>query len=168
MKVLFRPMTKDDWTQVAEIYKQGIETKNATFETEIPTWDKWDSAHIKTCRIVVTIEDSIAGWAALVPVSGRKVYSGVGEVSIYVSNRFKGLRIGTMLLDKLVIESEIEGFWTLQALIFPENTASLKMHKNQGFRIVGYRENIGKMDGIWRDTILLERRSKKIGTQPDN
>jgi len=163
MEVIFRPMTKDDWKQVAEIYKQGIDTWNATFETEIPDWSKWDSGHLKTCRIVATIENSVEGWAALVPVSSRKVYSGVGEVSIYVSNKFKGLRIGTKLLEKLIAGSESEGFWTLQAGIFPENTASIKMHQNHGFRIVGSREKIGLMNGIWRNTLLLERRSTSVG-----
>lgn len=157
-------MTDDDWSQVAEIYKQGIETKNATFATEIPSWDNWNSTHIKTCRIVATVENSFAAWAALVPVSARKVYSGVGEVSIYVSDKFKGLGVGTKLLEKLIAESEKDGFWTLQAVIFPENAASLKMHINNGFRIIGSREKIGQMNEIWRDTILLERRSKRIGT----
>ena len=159
-------MIKEDWDQVAEIFRQGIETGNATFETQIPSWDKWDLTHVQSCRIVATIENVVVGWAALIPVSARKVYAGVGEVSIYISNKYKGLKIGTRLLKKLIEESETEGFWTLQAGIFPENTASIQLHQNHGFRIIGYREKIGLMSGIWRDTILLERRSKKIGTQP--
>jgi len=159
-EAVLRPMSAEDWSQVAEIYRQGIETKNATFETQIPDWEKWDSSHVGSCRIVATIQNSIVGWAALVPVSARKVYRGVGEISIYVSSKNKGSGIGTKLLEELITESEKAGFWTLQAGIFPENTASLKMHQNHGFRIVGYREKIGKMDGIWRDTMLLERRSK--------
>lgn len=154
-------MIRDDWDQVAEIFRQGIETGNATFETQIPSWEKWDSAHIQSCRIVATIENVVIGWAALVPVSSRKVYAGVGEISIYISNRYQGLKIGTRLLERLIDESEKEGFWTLQAGIFPENKASIKLHQNHGFRIVGYREKIGQMKGVWRDTILLERRSKK-------
>lgn len=165
MEVEFRPMIRDDWDQVAEIYRQGIETQNATFETQIPSWEIWDLAHVQSCRIVATIENVVVGWAALIPVSARKVYAGVGEVSIYISNKYKSLRIGTRLLNKLIEESEKEGFWTLQAVIFAENTASLNLHQNLGFRIIGYREKIGQMKGIWRDTILLERRSKKIGTQ---
>lgn len=162
METKFRPMTEFDWNQVANIFRQGIETGNATFETQIPSWDKWDAAHIKTCRIVATLQNIVAGWAALIPVSSRRVYAGVGEVSIYISNDYKGQKIGTLLLKKLIEESESNGFWTLQAGIFPENTISLKLHQNNGFRIVGYRDKIGQMDGIWRDTVLLERRSKKI------
>jgi L-amino acid N-acyltransferase YncA len=163
MEILFRPMTEDDWTSVVEIYRQGIETKNATFESEIPTWDLWDSSHLKTCRILATIDNSIVAWAALLPVSKRKVYSGVAEISIYVSNLYKGLGIGSILLEKLLIDSEKEGFWTLQAVIFPENAASLKIHQDLGFRKVGIRERIGNMEGVWRDTILLERRSMIAG-----
>ncbi|MGB8489465.1 MAG: N-acetyltransferase family protein [Bacteroidales bacterium] len=166
MEVEFRPMVKDDWDQVSEIFRQGIETQNATFETQVPSWEKWDLAHVQSCRIVATIENVVVGWAALIPVSARKVYAGVGEVSIYISNKYKGLKIGTWLLDRLIEESEQEGFWTLQAGIFTENTASINLHQNLGFRIIGYREKIGQMKGIWRDTVLLERRSKKTGTQP--
>lgn len=163
MKVAFRPMREEDWISVAEIYRQGIETGNATFEMEIPAWDKWDSSHLRTCRIVATIGKSIVAWAALVPVSKRKVYSGVAEISIYVSDKYQGHGIGTRLLENLITKSEKEGFWTLQAVIFPENIVSLKIHQDLGFRKVGFREKIGKMDGNWRETILLERRSKIAG-----
>ncbi|MCX6261841.1 MAG: GNAT family N-acetyltransferase [Bacteroidia bacterium] len=163
MNIVFRPMKKDDWISVAEIYRQGIESGNATFQRDIPTWDEWNQGHINTCRIVVSIDNEIAGWAALTPVSGRCVYAGIAEVSVYVSNQFKGQKIGTRLLERLISESEKEGYWTLQASIFPENKASLKIHYNLGFRNVGFREKIGKMNDIWRDTILLERRSKKVG-----
>jgi phosphinothricin acetyltransferase len=163
MNIVFRSMKKDDWISVAEIYRQGIESGNATFQRDIPTWNEWNSGHINTCRIVASIENEIAGWAALTPVSGRCVYAGVAEVSVYVSNQFKGQKIGTRLLERLISESEKEGYWTLQASIFPENRASLKIHYNLGFRNVGFREKIGKMNDIWRDTILLERRSKKVG-----
>jgi L-amino acid N-acyltransferase YncA len=161
MEVIFRPMIEADWPQVVEIYKQGIDTGNATFETEIPNWDKWNSGHIQACRIVAVTENEIIGWAALVPVSTRKVYSGVAEVSIYISNKYQGLKIGSKLLKQLIEESEKNGFWTLQAGIFPQNKSSLKIHQNNGFRIVGFREKIGQMKGMWRDTVLLERRSKK-------
>ena len=163
MNIVFRSMKKDDWISVAEIYRQGIESGNATFQRDIPTWDEWDSGHIKTCRIVASINNEIAGWATLTSVSGRLVYAGVAEISVYVSNLFKGQKIGTQLLERLISESEKEGYWTLQAAIFPENKASLKIHLNLGFRNVGFREKIGKMSDIWRDTILLERRSQKVG-----
>ena len=164
MEINLRSLQESDWISVAEIYRQGIETNNATFQKEIPTWDIWDSAHIKTCRIVACLDNEIIGWAALSPVSGRCVYAGVAEVSVYVSNQYKGRKVGTKLLERLISESESGGFWTLQAGIFPENLASLKTHEKLGFRTVGYREKIGKMDNTWRDTILLERRSKIIGT----
>ncbi len=163
MKINFRPMTADDWTNVAEIYKQGIETGNATFQQEIPTWDDWNNGHIKSCRIISEINNEIVGWAALTAISGRCVYAGVAEVSVYIANKYRGQKIGTKLLDKLIIESENEKLWTLQAGIFPENFASLKIHEELGFRKIGHREKIGKMNGIWRDTVLLERRSKLIG-----
>jgi L-amino acid N-acyltransferase YncA len=163
MDIKLRPLKEEDWPHVAEIYKQGIETGNATFQKDIPTWDAWDSGHLKACRIVATYGDEIIGWAALTQVSGRCVYAGVAEVSVYVASRYKGQKVGTRLLESLVSESESEGFWTLQAGIFPENTASLKLHENFGFRKVGFREKIGKMNNIWRDTILLERRSKIAG-----
>lgn len=156
-------MTADDWTNVAEIYRQGIETGNATFQQEIPTWDEWNNGHIKSCRIVAEIDNEIVGWAALSAVSGRCVYAGVAEVSVYVANKYRGQKIGTKLLEKLITESENEKLWTLQASIFPENIASLKIHEEHGFRKIGHREKIGKMNGIWRDTVLLERRSRIIG-----
>jgi L-amino acid N-acyltransferase YncA len=155
-------MVPDDWIQVASIYKEGIETGNATFEKNVPSWDEWDKAHLRSCRFVAEADGLVAGWASLTPVSGRCVYAGVAEVSVYVSERFKGQKIGTGLLEALITRSENEGFWTLQAGIFRENAVSLKIHKNLGFREVGYREKIGKMDGLWRDTILLERRSRSI------
>lgn len=163
MKINFRPMTADDWTNVAEIYRQGIETGNATFQQETPTWDDWNNGHIKSCRFVAVIENEIVGWAALTAVSARCVYAGVAEVSVYISHKYRGEKIGTKLLDKLISESENEKLWTLQAGIFPENIASLKIHEELGFRKIGNREKIGKMNGSWRDTVLLERRSKVIG-----
>jgi L-amino acid N-acyltransferase YncA len=164
MKIKFRSMTTGDWDEVAEIYLEGIKTSNATFEKEIPLREAWDSNHLKTCRIVATIDNRVVGWAALSPVSGRCVYGGVAEVSVYVSEQYKGQKIGTRLLEQLVSESENAGLWTLQAGVFPENIASIKIHEKVGFRQVGYREKIGKMDSVWRDTILLERRSKVTGT----
>jgi L-amino acid N-acyltransferase YncA len=162
-KIHFRPMLHEDWLSVAQIYRQGIETGNATFQQFVPSWEEWNNSHLKTCRIIAMTENEIVGWAALSPVSGRCVYSGVAEVSVYISNNYKGQKIGTKLLNELITESEKEEFWTLQAGIFPENEPSLKIHLNTGFRQVGYREKIGKMSGKWRNTILLERRSKTIG-----
>jgi L-amino acid N-acyltransferase YncA len=156
-------MRKSDWNQVADIYREGIATGNATFQKDVPSWEEWDANHIEAGRIVVRSEDSIVGWAAMSPVSSRCVYRGVAEVSVYVSTRHAGQGIGSQLLDALIEASEQEGYWTLQSGIFPENRASIKLHEKHGFRIVGHREKIGKMDGIWRNTVLLERRSKFIG-----
>lgn len=161
--IVFREIKQEDWEVVSKIYKEGIETGNATFQTEIPQWEIWDKEHIKTCRIVAVVNNQIAAWAALTNVSGRCVYAGVAEVSVYVSNEFRGRKIGEQILGKLISESEKEDIWTLQAGIFPENLASIKIHKNQGFREIGYREKIGKMNGTWRNTVLLERRSKIVG-----
>ncbi|WP_332034093.1 GNAT family N-acetyltransferase [Kaistella sp.] len=163
MEIIFRPMTADDWKNVSEIYRQGIETGNATFQQEIPTYTDWDNGHLKNCRIVAIKDNEVAGWAALTPISGRCVYAGVAEVSVYVADKNRGHKIGHKLLEKLIIESENEKLWTLQAGIFPENIASLKIHEALGFRKIGHRERIGQMNGIWRDIILLERRSKLIG-----
>ncbi|HEX2967764.1 MAG TPA: GNAT family N-acetyltransferase [Bacteroidales bacterium] len=160
-EIKFRPMARDDWERVSAIYRQGIETQNATFETQVPDWEKWDSSHLQSCRIVATHNGLVVGWAALMPISARKVYAGVGEVSVYISKEFRGSGIGTGLLGILIESSENEGFWTLQSGIFPENSASVKLHQRHGFRIIGYREKIGQINGIWRDTLLLERRSKK-------
>lgn len=162
LEISFRSMADDDWRSIAKIYKQGIETNNATFEQEIPTQSDWDKKYLQSCRIVAVINDEIAGWAALSPVSARNVYRGVAEVSVYVDSEYHGRKIGSKLLEQLINESEKNNIWTLQAGIFPENEASIKMHTGLGFRIVGFREKIGKMNGVWRDTILLERRSKKI------
>jgi L-amino acid N-acyltransferase YncA len=163
MEITFKEMEANDWESVAEIYKQGIETGNATFQQEIPTWNDWDSGHLKSCRIVACVQNEIVGWAALSSVSTRKVYAGVAEVSVYVSNKYRGYGIGYKLLERMIAESESENFWTLQAGIFPENYPSLHIHKKLNFREIGYRERIGKMDGIWRNTVLLERRSAIVG-----
>lgn len=135
-------MTADDWKNVSEIYRQGIETGNATFQQEIPTYTDWDNGHLKNCRIVAIKDNEVAGWAALTPVSGRCVYAGVAEVSVYVADKNRGHKIGHKLLEKLIIESENEKLWTLQAGIFPENIASLKIHEALGFRKIGHRERI--------------------------
>lgn len=151
------------WDAVKAIYLQGIATKQATFQTEAPTWEDWDKGHLPHLRYVLFIEDTVVGWAALTPVSSRCVYAGVSEVSVYIHEDFRGKGIGKMLLLKLISETEKENIWTLQAGIFPENLSSIALHEKLGFRQVGYRERIGKLDGVWKDTILLERRSKIAG-----
>jgi L-amino acid N-acyltransferase YncA len=158
-------MKPDDWYLVAEIYREGIATGNATFQKDVPSWEEWDANHIQAGRIVLRSEESILGWAALSPISGRCVYKGVAEVSVYVSSRHMGKGIGSLLLGALIEASEQHGYWTLQSGIFPENRASIKLHENHGFRIIGHREKIGMMDGAWRDTVLLERRSKSVGVE---
>ena len=153
------------WEAVKKIYEEGIVTGNATFQTSAPAWEDWNAAHSGKPRLIAMDHTEILGWAAITPVSGRCVYAGVGEVSVYVSTKARGRGIGKILLQKLIEESEKENFWTLQAGIFPENTASLAIHAACGFRIIGTRERIGKMNGVWRDTVLLERRSNKTGTE---
>lgn len=153
-------MKPSDWPAVRAIYEEGIATGNATFEISAPEWSEWDARHLTHSRLVARQGCAIAGWAALSPVSSRPVYRGVAEVSIYVAERARGRGIGRTLLAALIGESEQHGIWTLQAGIFPENTASIELHQRCGFRIVGRRERIGQTaDGRWRDTILLERRS---------
>lgn len=162
---MVRKMNAEDWNSVASIYKQGIATGFATFETNVPDFETWDSAHLKTCRIVAIQGDEIVGWAALSPVSGRCVYGGVGEVSVYIAANARGLGVGKRLMEQLILESEKEGLWTLQSGIFPENEASIQLHNKMGFRYIGKREKIGRtVEGIWRDNVLFERRSSVIGT----
>lgn len=156
-------MRPEHWAQVADIYEQGIATGNATFQTSAPSWEEWDGAHLKHSRLVAMEGDEVLGWAALTPVSGRCVYAGVAEISVYIAAKARGKGIGALLMQQLITSSESHGIWTLQAGIFPENTASLKLHSTSGFRTIGIREKIGKMAGIWRDTVLLERRSKVAG-----
>jgi L-amino acid N-acyltransferase YncA len=157
-----RPLKADDWPQVKAIFEEGIQTKNATFETSAGDWEEWDNSHLSAPRIIAEESKSIIGWAALSPVSGRCVYGGVAEVSVYVGSGSHRKGIGSALLKRLVMESEQQKLWTLQAGIFPENKASIKLHEKAGFRIVGTREKIGKMDGKWRDVIIMERRSRDI------
>ncbi len=156
-------MQPSDWKAVKEIYEEGIATGNATFQQSAPEWEEWNNNHLAHSRIIAKEEDNILGWAALTPVSGRCVYAGVAEVSVYVSDKARGRGLGKQLLQKLIEESEANNLWTLQAGIFPENISSIKIHENCGFRTIGKRERIGKMNGVWRDTVLLERRSNKVG-----
>jgi phosphinothricin acetyltransferase len=156
-------MRPEDWDGVAAIYREGIATAHATFEINVPAFEEWDRAHLRAARLIAHQNDSIVGWAALSPVSQRRVYLGVAEVSVYVASTARGSGVGRKLLAALIEESERNGIWTLQAGIFPENTASLALHQGAGFREIGRRERIGKMNGVWRDTILLERRSRTVG-----
>jgi L-amino acid N-acyltransferase YncA len=159
-----RTLQPTDWPAVKTIYEQGIATGNATFEAQAPGWEIWDTAHRPDCRFVAENEvGEVCGWAALTPVSGRCVYAGVAEVSVYVASAARGQGIGQALLERLVQASEEAGLWTLQAGIFPENTSSLRIHERAGFRMIGRRERIGQMQGQWRDTMLLERRSAAVG-----
>jgi phosphinothricin acetyltransferase len=151
------------WPSVKRIYEEGIATGNATFQTTVPGWKDWDDAHVKNSRLVAIDNGEILGWAALTAVSGRCVYAGVAEVSVYVAATARGKGIGKKLLQALIEASEQNNFWTLQAGIFPENESSIKIHEDCGFRIIGRREKIGQMNGIWRDTLLLERRSTVTG-----
>jgi L-amino acid N-acyltransferase YncA len=157
------PMTEKDWTDVRRIYAEGIATGNATFEKTLPDWESWNDGHLQVCRFIARSKGEVLGWAALSPVSGRCVYAGVAEVSVYVAQHARGRKVGSTLLSALIEGSEREGLWTLQAGIFPENIASLELHQRHGFRIVGTREKIGSMDGRWRDTLLMERRSTVVG-----
>ncbi len=153
----------EHWEVVKRIYEEGIATGNATFQTTAPSWNEWDAGHIASCRLVATEDKRIFGWAALTAVSGRCVYAGVAEVSVYVAAKARGKNIGSTLLEALVNESEKNGFWILQSGIFPENKQSIYLHEKCGFRMVGYREKIGKMKNTWRDNVLMERRSRVIG-----
>ena len=168
MNLVIEKMKPADWPRVRQIYLEGINTGHATFEAEVPDWPEWDAHHLREPRLVAIINHELAGWAALRPVSARKVYAGVAEVSIYIGEDYRGQGIGSALLNALIVASEQEGIWTLQAGIFPENQASINLHLQHGFQILGRRKKIGKMTfgelaGVWRDVILLERRSKLVG-----
>lgn len=158
-----RPMKETDWEFVRSIYLEGIATRQATFEDYAPAWDAWNTGHLPAPRLVATTNEHLVGWAALNRVSTRAVYAGVAEVSIYVGQGSRGQRVGSALLARLVSDAETHGIWTLQASVFPENAASVRLHESCGFRVVGARERIGKMDGVWRNTLLLERRSARTG-----
>lgn len=157
--MIIEAMTPADWPAVSSIYAEGIASGNATFETEVPSWEKWDTSHVPSPRLVARDDSGILGWAALSRASSRAVYAGVGEVSIYIAGRARGKGVGNALMKELVAQSERAGFWTLQASVFPENEASVRLHERHGFRVVGRRERIARQGGRWRDTVLLERRA---------
>jgi L-amino acid N-acyltransferase YncA len=164
MDYIIDEMKESDWRQAAAIYFEGISTGKATFQTEVPSWEQWDSAHLKSCRLAARLENKMIGWAALSPTSSRAVYAGVAEVSIYIKQGYRGMGVGEILLQRLIELSEEKGIWTLQSGILRENTSSILLHKRCGFRELGYREKVGRMpDGTWHDVILMERRSRVIG-----
>jgi L-amino acid N-acyltransferase YncA len=149
----------EHWPAAARIYAEGIATRNATFETEVPEWERWDAAHLREHRFVALRDGDVVGWAAVSPVSDRCVYGGVVENSVYVDERVRGQGVGRLLLERLIASTEDAGIWTIQTGIFPENEASVRLHERVGFEVVGRRERLGKLHGVWRDVLLLERRS---------
>ncbi len=157
-----RDLTHEDWPAVKAIYEQGIAGGDATFEAEAPSWDDWDRSHLEGHRLVALGESEVVGWAALTPVSGRCVYEGVTEDSVYVADAAQGRGVGRALLDELIAGAERDGIWTIEAGIFPENQASIELHRRCGFRVVGVRERLGRHHGSWRDVVLMERRSEVI------
>jgi L-amino acid N-acyltransferase YncA len=158
-----RSLTAADWPHIAAIYAEGMADGNATFEIDVPSWDEWDAARLAAPRLVAEVRGVVAGFAALSAVSSRAVYRGVADVMIYVGRRARGQGVGRRLLEELVAESESAGIWTLQAGVFPENEPSLRLHESCGFRRVGVRERLGQHQGVWRDVVLLERRSATAG-----
>ncbi|NVN16743.1 GNAT family N-acetyltransferase [Muricauda sp. HICW] len=161
--MIVRTMKPSDWDAVSTIYLEGIATGFATFETKTPSYEQWDNAHTQECRLVAENNGSIMGWAALSPVSSRCVYGGVAEVSVYISEKSRGKGVGKLLMQHLIEESEKAGYWTIQSGIFPENTPSIKLHKKVGFRYIGKRERVGRIHGVWKDNLLFERRSSRVG-----
>jgi phosphinothricin acetyltransferase len=163
MKFTIDALLPGDGEAVLTIFREGIATGQATFETEAPTWADWDAGHLPFCRLAARASGRLVGWAALSPVSRRRCYAGVAEVSVYVAADWRGCGVGTALLRELIPASERHGIWTLQGGLFPENVASLRMQENCGFRVVGRRERVARYHGVWRDTLLTERRSQIVG-----
>jgi L-amino acid N-acyltransferase YncA len=157
-----RELRPDDWPTVRSIYEDGIRGGDATFETEAPSWEAWDAVHPQL-RLVAERDGTVVGWAALSPYSPRRCYRGVGNVSVYVGQAERGTGVGRLLLEQLVDRSERAGYWTLSAGVFPENEASLRLHHACGFRVIGVRERLGQLEGVWRDAVWLERRSTVVG-----
>jgi L-amino acid N-acyltransferase YncA len=163
MDTVIESMTPADWENVRAIYLEGIATGQATFEVEAPIWEQWDAGHLPACRMVARQQGRVVGWAALSPVSCRPCYVGVAEVSVYVAVDARGKGVSKALLQAVISESERQGIWTLQGVTFPENNASLRLQASCGFRVVGRRERIARHNGIWRDTVITERRSSVVG-----
>ena len=160
--VEIRDLRPEDWARVAEIYWDGMRDGLATFETEVPSWEVWEAAHLPRHRLVADLMGEVVGWAALSPASSRRCYTGVAENSVYVARDARGMGIGRALLEGLIAGAEADGIWTIQTSVFPENRASLALHERCGFRVVGTRERIAKRDGVWRDVVFMERRSEVI------
>jgi phosphinothricin acetyltransferase len=160
---LIRPMADVDWPVVRGVYQEGIDTGHATFETQVPDWETWNAKHLQAARLVAQRNGRVVGWVALSPVSSRQVYSGVSEVSIYVTALARGQGVGKALLQAAITGSEEAGIWTLQAGIFPENAGSIALHESCGFREVGLRQRLGQLNGAWRNVLLMERRSTIVG-----
>lgn len=158
-----RAMVADDWGHVSKIYADGIAGRMATFETAVPAWDYWDEKHLQIGRFVAEKDGKVLGWIALSPVSHREVYRGVTEDTIYIAHDAQGQGVGSALMQALIAEAELHGIWTIFAVTFQENKASIALHQKFGFRMVGYRERIAKLDGQWRNTVMLERRSQVVG-----
>jgi L-amino acid N-acyltransferase YncA len=157
-----RPLTAEDWPAVEAIWAEGISTRNATFETETPSWETFDATRHPAHRLIAAEGGELLGWAALAPVSRRPCYEGVVENSVYVAGGARGRGIGTSLMEALVASADAGGIWTIQTNVFPENTASVRLHERVGFRVVGRRDRLARLDGVWRDTLLLERRSPAV------
>ncbi len=153
---------ESNWKDIKRIYEEGIATALATFETSASSWEEWDKNHLPICRLAIVTKNEVCGWTALSPVSKREVYKGVCEEAVYVSEKFRGKGLGKILLQTLIRESEAKGIWTLQAGIFSDNKSSIALHLKNDFRIIGVREKIGQLNGVWKDTILMERRSKIV------
>ncbi len=163
MSIAIVPLIKVHWSTVREIYLAGIASGNAPVETEAPEWEEWDAKHLPFTRLVASGDGEVKGWAALSAVSIRKVYRGVAEDSVYVAPSAQGQGLGRLLLEKLITDSEANGIWTLQNSSFPENVASIQLHRSCGFREVGYRERVAQLKGVWRNTLVMERRSAVLG-----
>jgi phosphinothricin acetyltransferase len=157
------PLEPGHWPEVAHIYAEGIATGEATFETSVPSWEHWHAAHLAEHRFVATRDGHVVGFAAVSAVSDRCVYGGVVENSVYVAESARGTGVGRLLLEQLIASTEAAGIWTIQSGIFPENAASLALHERAGFRVVGRRARLGQLHGVWRDVLLVERRSEAIG-----
>jgi len=161
--VTIEELRAEHWPGVERVYSEGIATGNATFETEVPAWEAWDCTHLPEHRFVALREGEVVGWAAVSPVSDRCVYGGVVENSVYVAEAVRGKGIGQRLLEELIASTEAAGIWTIQTGIFPENEGSVRLHQRVGFEVVGRRKRLGKLNGAWRDVLLLERRSQVVG-----
>ena len=163
MDIEIVPLASSHWPAVRSIYEEGLASGNATFETSAPEWEEWSRSHLEPCRLVAIGGPDVVGWAALSDVSDRCVYAGVAEVSVYVADAARGQGIGRKLLEAVIEASERAGLWTIEAGMFPQNDASIRLHRSCGFRVIGTRERIGKMNGVWRDVVRMERRSPTVG-----